>query len=148
MPKDNEVDEKVMPVAWIVTNGGESCEPWLEYEQSEVDALPAVCIAEPLYSAATVAELRAEVERRKDALAAMSQFAKVAEERAEAAERRVGECLTFIDGIRDELHNRRTADWFPEGAHNAAAQMSEDMRLLGNACADFDPYTLTGADPT
>lgn len=61
MPKDNEVDEKVMPVAWIVTNGGESCEPWLEYEQSEVDALPAVCIAEPLYSAATVAELRAEV---------------------------------------------------------------------------------------
>ena len=53
MPKDNEVDEKVKPVAWIVTNGGESCEPWLEYEQSEVDALPAVCIAEPLYSAAT-----------------------------------------------------------------------------------------------
>ncbi len=65
MPKDNEVDEKVMPVAWIVTNGGESCEPWLEYEQSEVDALPAVCIAEPIYSAATVAELRA----RADALA-------------------------------------------------------------------------------
>ena len=63
MPKDNEVDEKARPVAWIVTNGGESCEPWLEYEQSEVDALPAVCIAEPLYSAATVAELRAEVER-------------------------------------------------------------------------------------
>ena len=63
MHKDNEADEKVMPVAWIVTNGGESCEPWLEYEQSEMDALPAVCIAEPLYSAATVAELRAEVER-------------------------------------------------------------------------------------
>ena len=68
MPKGNEVDEKVMPVAWVVTNGGESCEPWLEYEQSEVDALPAVCIAEPLYSAATVAELRAEVERLRDAL--------------------------------------------------------------------------------
>ena len=68
MPNDNEVDEKVMPVAWIVTNGGESCEPWLEYEQSEVDALPSVCVAEPLYSAATVAELRAEVERlRTDA---------------------------------------------------------------------------------
>ncbi len=65
MPKDNEVEEKVKPVAWIVTNGGESCEPWLEYEQSEVDALPAVCIAEPIYSAATVAELRA----RADALA-------------------------------------------------------------------------------
>lgn len=66
MPKDNEVDEKVMPVAWIVTNGGETCEPWLEYEQSEVDALPAACIAEPLYSAATVAELRAEVAYYKE----------------------------------------------------------------------------------
>ncbi len=44
----------------------------------------------------------------------------------------------FIDGIRQELHQRRVADWYPEGAHNAAEQMSEDMRLLGNACADFD----------
>ncbi len=82
MPKDNEVDEKVMPVAWIVTNGGESCEPWLEYEQSEVDALPAVCIAEPLYSAATVAELRAEVASSKlqGELAALEQFLRMASE--------------------------------------------------------------------
>lgn len=82
MPKDNEVDEKVKPVAWIVTNGGESCEPWLEYEQSEVDALPAVCIAEPLYSAATVAELRAEVEssRLNGELAALEQFLRMASE--------------------------------------------------------------------
>ena len=81
-PKDNEVDEKVMPVAWIVTNGGESCEPWLEYEQSEVDALPSVCIAEPLYSAATVAELRAEVESSglKGELAALEQFLRMASE--------------------------------------------------------------------
>ena len=82
MPKDNEVDEKVMPVAWAVTNGGESCEPWLEYEQSEVDALPAVCIAEPLYSAATVAELRAEVASSKlqGELAALEQFLRMASE--------------------------------------------------------------------
>lgn len=82
MPKDNEVDEKVMPVAWIVTNGGESCEPWLEYEQSEVDALPAVCIAEPLYSAATVAELRAEVASSKlqGELSALEQFLRMASE--------------------------------------------------------------------
>ena len=82
MPKDNEVDEKVMPVAWIVTNGGESCEPWLEYGQSEVDALPAVCIAEPLYSAATVAELRAEVASSKlqGELAALEQFLRMASE--------------------------------------------------------------------
>lgn len=82
MPKDNEVEEKVTPVAWIVTNGGESCEPWLEYEQSEVDALPAVCIAEPLYSAATVAELRAEVvtERLRGELDALEQFLRMAAE--------------------------------------------------------------------
>lgn len=54
------------------------------------------------------------------------------------------ECLSraesFIDGIREELHQRRVCDWYPEGAHNAAAQMSEDMRLIGNACADFNVY--------
>ncbi|VVE06894.1 hypothetical protein [Pandoraea terrigena] len=44
----------------------------------------------------------------------------------------------FIDSIRQELHSRRVADWYPEGAHNAAEQMSEDMRILGNDCADFD----------
>jgi len=46
--------------------------------------------------------------------------------------------LDFIEGIGSDLHNRRTADWYPEGANNAAISMSEDMRLLGNACADFD----------
>lgn len=95
MPKDNEVDEKVRPVAWIVTNGGESCEPWLEYEQSEVDALPAVCIADPLYSAATVAELRAEVEKARiagiDACDKLTALWQKDIDRAEAAERRVGE---------------------------------------------------------
>ncbi|CAJ0701744.1 hypothetical protein LMG19089_02916 [Ralstonia edaphis] len=44
----------------------------------------------------------------------------------------------FIENIRQELHGRRVADWYPEGAHNAAVQMSDDMRLLGNQCADFD----------
>jgi hypothetical protein len=48
-------------VAWLVTNGGESCEPWLVWELSEVKALPSSCIADPLYSATTVAELRARV---------------------------------------------------------------------------------------
>ena len=45
--------------------------------------------------------------------------------------------LEFIDDLRQELHHRRVSDWYPEGAHNAAASMSEDMRLLGNLCADF-----------
>jgi hypothetical protein len=46
--------------------------------------------------------------------------------------------LEFIDDLRQDLHSRRVADWYPEGAHNAAAAMSEDMRLLGNRCADFE----------
>lgn len=50
-------------VAWLVTNGGLSCEPWLVWELSEVKALPSSCIAEPLYSATTVAELRALIAR-------------------------------------------------------------------------------------
>lgn len=44
----------------------------------------------------------------------------------------------FIDGMRSDLHSLRATDWFPEGAHDAASSMSENMRLLGNACADFD----------
>lgn len=47
------------------------------------------------------------------------------------------EALVFIEGLRDDLHNRRVADWYPEGANNAALQMSEDMRLIGNRCAEF-----------
>lgn len=46
---------------------------------------------ERAYSATTVAELRAEVERRKSAQAALSQYASAAEQRADAAERRVAE---------------------------------------------------------
>ncbi len=46
--------------------------------------------------------------------------------------------VAFIDDLRQDLHSRRIADWYPEGAHNAASSMSEDMRQLGNRCADFD----------
>lgn len=180
MPKDNEVDEKVehwdycRDLRIAVTDGKNGARATLNghgapagislYHGDYVAELKAEAAA----SAATVAELRAEVESLREILIATTnpdsspnllatqvgaaetyRLAAInANRRADAAERRVGECLKFIDGIRDELHNRRTADWYPEGAHNAAAQMSEDMRLLGNACADFDPYTLTGADPT
>lgn len=100
---------------------------------------------EPLYSAATVAALEAEVERLRQHSYDTEQAWLAERVRAEAAERRVAECLRFIDGVRDDLHNRRTADWFPEGAHDAATSMSEDMRLIGNACTEFDPYQDTGA---
>lgn len=48
------------------------------------------------------------------------------------------EAQAFIDGVRSDLHHLRATDWFPEGANNAALSMSENMRLIGNACADFD----------
>lgn len=144
MPKGNEVDEKVRPVAWIVTNGGESCEPWIEYEKSEVDALPAVCIAEPLYSAATVAELRAEVERLREANQLYSFAMNTAgidelKRRADAAERRVGELIEIISRVarcsysvctRIDLRGRRWSEAYLD-------------QVLPDILA-----TLTGADPT
>ena len=142
MPKDNEVDEKVMPVAWIVTNGGESCEPWLEYEESEVDALPAVCIAEPLYSAATVAELRAEVDRLRKSNELYSFAMNTAgidelKRRADAAERRVGELKSRIQSALANVvvpkMSESRAEYFKAGARAAIAAVND---------------ALTGADPT
>ena len=43
----------------------------------------------------------------------------------------------FIEQVGNDLHNRRCADWYPEGAHSAAEAMSEDMRLIGNDCMGF-----------
>ena len=144
MPKDNEVDEKVMPVAWIVTNGGESCEPWLEYEQSEVDALPAVCIAEPLYSAATVAELRAEVERARiagiDACDKLTALWQKDIDRAADAERRVGELEAFVTAVRTECF-----DYYNEGIRPWPHHM---QTLAWKADEVLKHATLTGADPT
>lgn len=76
MPKDNEVDEKVMPdnaaratpVAWRYRlnekgNGPWGFGPW-GYETRKPTLSPSGFYdVDPLYSAATVAELRAEVER-------------------------------------------------------------------------------------
>ena len=167
MPKDNEVDEKVRPVAWIVTNGGESCEPWLEYEQSEVDALPAVCIAEPLYSAATVAELRAEV-GRLNAIVNTPQandFLRAVSTEAEHQRQRWGS---------DHDAGKTPADWFwlvgylagkALHAHGAGDTTKAEHHIITTAAAlanwhlsmfgktDMRPgidgeAALTGADPT
>ena len=166
-PKDNEVDEKVMPVAWVVTNGGESCEPWLEYEQSEVDALPAVCIAEPLYSAATVAELRAEVERLNAIVNTpqANDFLRAVSTEAEHQRQRWGS---------DHDAGKTPADWFwlvgylagkALHAHGAGDTTKAEHHIITTAAAlanwhlsmfgktDMRPgidgeAALTGADPT
>lgn len=51
----------------------------------------------------------------------------------------LADALAFIDDMGTDLHHARVADWYPEGAHNAASQMSEDMRLAGNRCAAYEP---------
>ena len=130
MPKDNEVDEKVMPVAWIVTNGGQSCEPWLVYERSELDAHPADCIADPLYSAATVAELRAEVERWKSRYDDAMQARSDEQKRADAAERRVGELEAALKSVLDANDDADPPQW------KGSPVQIECLKAL------------TGADPT
>ena len=68
MPKDNEVDEKVMPIAWWVPNA-RACQDgsweegpgYLKFADETDGAERKYGTA--IYSAATVAELRAEVER-------------------------------------------------------------------------------------
>lgn len=57
----------------------------------------------------------------------------------ESVKRQLEEALGFIDNMGCDLLHRRVADWFPEGAHNAASQMSEDMREFGNACMAYKP---------
>lgn len=49
----------VRPCAWIATNGGPACEPWLLYEKADVDALPAGCVADPVFSAHAMCEIDA-----------------------------------------------------------------------------------------
>lgn len=78
MPKDNEVDEKVMPVAVVTANGYIA---WLTDWLMSEDWMKSNA-GDKLYSASTVAELRAK---------------------ADAAERRVGELEADALELREEL---------------------------------------------
>ena len=65
MPKDNEVDEKA--VAWLITyterDGSKRQAVYTHNAIADWRMFDPAATSEPLYSAATVAELRAEVER-------------------------------------------------------------------------------------
>lgn len=160
MPKDNEVDEKVMPVAWIVTNGGESCEPWLEYEQSEVDALPAVCIAEPLYSAATVAELRAEVERQSEQMEIVYRYLQKVAPWSESNDMLwCDEVVCGIDSLMQRIAELEADSaryrWLrdgklvaPKGDYPVAKSYRHGTTLWGETLDGLIDSILTGADPT
>lgn len=62
-PKRNEA---VAPCAWIVSNGGECCEPWLVYERREAEAMPSACIVVPVYSQQSISALQGEVSRLRE----------------------------------------------------------------------------------
>ena len=83
-PKDNEVDEKA--VAWLITyterDGSKRQAVYTHNAIADWRMFDPAATSEPLYSAATVAELRAEVESSglKGELAALEQFLRMASE--------------------------------------------------------------------
>ena len=134
MPKDNEVDEKVRPVAW----------QWLDTSNFR-KSIPSAAIREhwnPLYSAATVAELRAEVERLREANQLYSFAMNTAgidelKRRADAAERRVGELEALLTNIKE-----LTSMW------RGFAVPSDSSCMNAHDCADDLDAAIAGADPT
>ena len=75
-PKDNEVDEKA--VAWLITyterDGSKRQAVYTHNAIADWRMFDPAATSEPLYSAATVAELRAEVESLRDTLTAIRQY--------------------------------------------------------------------------
>lgn len=142
MPKDNEVDEKV--VAWMLTRKRDGFIRAI-YNVKPTDEQIAIAeydgdVYVPLTYAATVAELRAEVEKSyefelnvKAELARQALLAASAESRADAAERRVGELERRLSEVREI---QRTNYGNGIGLHL-------EMILWAR---EYD--ALTGADPT
>ena len=141
MPKDNEVDEKVMPFAW----------QWLDTSIFR-KSIPSAAIREhwnPLYSAATVAELRAEVDGLREANQIYSFAMNTAgidelKRRADAAERRVGELEALLAAIR--LYAQHDDACGDMDAYNNATIESCGCGL--DSLLDAASEVLTGADPT
>ena len=99
----NPESAAVEAVAWLVTNGGECCEPWLVYERSEVEALPASCIADPLYPQSALDALRGECVRIERENREGWKQAAHHRQRADAAERRVEELVESLTRTRDAI---------------------------------------------
>lgn len=133
MPKDNEVYEKVVAYGRYLDGTG-SLHPCAKGDSGAI----------ALYDAATVAELRAEVERLREANQLYSFAMNTAgidelKRRADAAERRVGELIEIISRVarcsysvctRIDLRGRRWSEAYLD-------------QVLPDILA-----TLTGADPT
>ena len=153
MPEDNEVDEKA--VAWLITyterDGSKRQAVYTHNAIADWRMFDPAATSEPLYSAATVAELRAEVERlRAERQASLGvgdgsgqlivhgKYDSIKECQrkllaGEAAERRVAAALELAEKWED-----KAADSWGEDKDDAARQQ----------CCDELRATLTGADPT
>lgn len=154
MPKDNEVDEKVtkgiVATVCLVPHlsdhfAGVEMQLFGNYEPR---------IGDEFYSAATVAELRAEVERLRginsslvDKCNRLNLSGAQSDQRADAAERRVGELEKLMAAARRAI-----------GDHHAPNDCYATGPLTGDAfldivqcpaCAFLEQHeALTGADPT
>lgn len=146
MPKDNEVDEKVMPVAW----------QWLDTSNFR-KSIPSAAIREhwnPLYSAATVAELRAEVKWVRginsslvDKCNRLNLCCARSDQRADAAERRVWELEKLMAAARRAIGDHHA----PNDCYATGPLTGDEFLDLVQcpACAFLEQHeALTGADPT
>ena len=163
-PKDNEVDEKVMPCGWICSDdAGEN----FSYETNPRWAEKYPHKWEPVYSAATVAELRAEVERLNAIVNTpqANDFLRAVSTEAEHQRQRWGS---------DHDAGKTPADWFwlvgylagkALHAHGAGDTTKAEHHIITTAAAlanwhlsmfgktDMRPgidgeAAITGADPT
>ena len=130
MPKDNEVDEKV--VAWLITyterDGSKRQAVYTHNAIADWRMFDPAATSEPLYSAATVAELRAEVERlRTDAY----KF------------RRLARLLDWFD-----FRLGRNVLMPPATYLDSVEITCEFQPGVGQSVIDAIMDTLTGADPT
>ena len=144
MPKDNEVDEKA--VAWLITyterDGSKRQAVYTHNAIADWRMFDPAATSEPLYSAATVAELRAEVEKLRD-------------ERQASLGVGDGSGQLIVHGKYDsikECQRKLLAGEAAERRVAAALELAEKWEDKDDAarqqCCDELRATLTGADPT
>ena len=168
-PKDNEVDEKA--VAWLITyterDGSKRQAVYTHNAIADWRMFDPAATSEPLYSAATVAELRAEVERLNAIVNTpqANDFLRAVSTEAEHQRQRWGS---------DHDAGKTPADWFwlvgylagkALHAHGAGDTTKAEHHIITTAAAlanwhlsmfgktDMRPgidgeAALTGADPT
>ena len=159
MPKDNEVDEKVMPdsaARELIANMKPAT--FTAYSREGVGMSVTLCVTaedhEKIADAlkATVAELRAEVARLRKSNELYSFAMNTAgidelKRRADAAERRVGELEKLMAAARRAIGDHHA----PNDCYATGPMTGDEYLDLVQcpACAFLDQYAApTGADPT